>query len=74
MDFKKVIHELIDGLNQNSLDYALIGGMALHFLGYSRATRDFDLMVLVSQRQKLETLMKQLGFKAYNDEPQVAQY
>lgn len=40
-DLKRVIA----ALNENRVDYLLIGGYALHAHGYQRATTDIDLMV-----------------------------
>jgi len=39
------LKRLIAALNENRVDYLLIGGYALHAHGYQRATTDIDLMV-----------------------------
>ena len=40
---------LIRALNDNAVEYLLIGGYALHAHGYQRATTDIDLMVPASR-------------------------
>lgn len=42
---------LIRSLNDNAVEYLLIGGYALHAHGYQRATTDIDLLVPANQTQ-----------------------
>lgn len=42
---------LVRSLNDNAVDYLLIGGYALHAHGYQRATIDVDLMVPANRDQ-----------------------
>jgi hypothetical protein len=42
---------LLGVLNDHGVDYLLIGGYALHALGYQRATTDIDLMLRPTREQ-----------------------
>ncbi len=42
---------LLGALNAEQVDYVLIGGYALHALGYQRATTDIDLLLQPTQEQ-----------------------
>ena len=44
-DIYETLRRLIDELDENGLDYALIGGMALIAHGYRRFTEDIDLLM-----------------------------
>jgi hypothetical protein len=53
------LKRLIAALNENRVEYLLIGGYALHAHGYQRATTDIDLMV-PAQREHGERVKKAL--------------
>ena len=44
-DVYETLRRLIDELNENQLDYALIGGLALVAHGYRRFTEDVDILM-----------------------------
>ena len=44
-DIYATLRRLVDELDQNGLDYALIGGMALVAHGYRRFTEDIDILL-----------------------------
>lgn len=74
MDFYKTLGSIFEKFRQNSIDSALIGGFALHFWGYSRATTDLDLLVLGKDRNQLNRSMQELGFKVELETVHVARY
>jgi hypothetical protein len=55
-DFK----EFIESINRNGVEYALIGGYAVAYHGWPRATIDIDFFVDDSQ-ENLERVMKALA-------------
>lgn len=59
-DFK----EFLKLLNANQIEYLLVGGYAVSYHGYPRATIDMDLWVAIHQEnsQKLVSALKEFGF------------
>src|SRR3989338_10069020 len=59
-DFK----ELLRLLNSKKIEYLVIGGYAVAFHGYPRATGDIDIWVAISENnaQKLVEAIKEFGF------------
>jgi hypothetical protein len=45
MDIQQELRLIIAGFNQASITYALCGGMAVAFHGYSRFTKDIDVLI-----------------------------
>lgn len=41
----KDLLKVIQSLNENNVDYLLVGGYALHSHGYTRGTEDIDLLI-----------------------------
>jgi predicted nucleotidyltransferase len=66
MDLKKVVESLLSWFQDNNINYALIGGFALHAYGYVRATRDIDFLVLEKEQNRIITYLEQLGFETIN--------
>lgn len=58
--------EFLQFLNANQVEYLLIGGYAVGFHGYPRATVDIDVWVAVSpdNTRRLLTALNQFGFGA----------
>ncbi len=59
-DFK----EFLQLLNSNQIEYLLIGGYAVSYHGYPRATADMDLWIAAEKKnaEKLVTALKEFGF------------
>ncbi|MBM3235982.1 hypothetical protein FJZ31_06745 [Candidatus Poribacteria bacterium] len=59
-DFK----EFLKLLNSHQVEYLLIGGYAVGYHGYPRATADMDLWVAIQQEnaEKLVAVLKEFGF------------
>ena len=66
-DFK----DFLKLLNSRKVEYLLIGGYAVGYYGYPRATADMDIWVGISREnaQKLATVLKEFGF----DLPEVSE-
>jgi hypothetical protein len=56
--------ELARALNAHGVEYAVIGGTAMMFHGFPRATRDIDLLLPLSRdnNKKLQAALKALPF------------
>ena len=59
-DFK----EFLNLLNSHQIEYLLIGGYAVGYHGYPRATADMDLWVAIHEQnaERLVTVLKKFGF------------
>jgi hypothetical protein len=59
-DFK----EFLRLLNENRVEYLIIGGYAVSYYGYPRATGDLDIRVAISptNAEKLVRLLRHFGF------------
>jgi len=62
MDLFEELEELIDVLVANDVEYALCGGLALAVHGYSRFTKDIDLLV---RREDVERAVRVAGDLGY---------
>lgn len=45
----KYLREIVDFLNENNIDYAIVGGLAFGTLVEARATMDIDILLLISE-------------------------
>ncbi len=68
-DFK----ELLRQLNSQRVEYLLIGGYAVAYHGYARATADMDVWVAVHPQnaQRLVAALKEFGFKVPELKPEL---
>jgi hypothetical protein len=59
-DFK----ELLRLLNAHQVEYLLIGGYAVGYFGYPRATADMDIWIAINpvNAKKIVTVLKEFGF------------
>ena len=57
------LRRIVQALDDNGIDYALCGGVALAIYGIPRATIDIDLMILPQQVQHAEAVLHQLGYR-----------
>jgi hypothetical protein len=62
-------------LNSNQVEYLLIGGYAVGYHGYPRATADMDIWIAISpdNGKKLVTVLKQFGFDVPELTPEIFQ-
>jgi hypothetical protein len=59
--------DLLRYLNEEKVEYLVIGGMAVNFYGYHRATGDLDLWVAVDEtnQDRLAAALQKFGFSAH---------
>jgi predicted nucleotidyltransferase len=59
-DFK----EFLRLLNSNSVEYLLIGGYAVNYYGFPRATADLDIWIAIGQQnaQRVAQVLREFGF------------
>lgn len=53
MQFDEVLRTFSGFFEKEGIRYALIGGLAVHAWGYSRATQDIDFVVEGGNRERL---------------------
>ncbi len=60
-DFK----EFLKLLNEHDVQYLLIGGYAVAYYGYARATEDMDIWIAINpaNAQKMVSVLKEFGFQ-----------
>lgn len=60
-------------LNSRRVEYLLIGGYAVAYYGYARATADMDIWVEMSEKNalKLVQVLKEFGFDVENLKPEL---
>lgn len=74
MDFKTVITTVIKRFTENHIQYGLIGGFALGLWGVSRATVDLDFLIDRQHVEKVDTIMRELGYEVAFTSENVSQY
>ena len=57
--------EFLELLNQNKVEYLLIGGYAVTYYGYARATNDIDIWIAINKKNatKLLKVLTDFGLK-----------
>jgi hypothetical protein len=58
--------DLLRFLNEEKVEYLVIGGMAVNFYGYRRATGDLDVWVAIDDenQERLAAALQKFGFSA----------
>lgn len=74
MDFESVFKLLIENFQKNKVDFALIGGFALHVAGYSRTTGDIDFLVAKEDMPKVKKLMLSYGYELLHESEDVSNF
>ena len=54
-----------NALDENGIEYAVCGGLALTILGFPRATFDIDVLIRAESLEKSFHVVKQYGFDIY---------
>ena len=69
LDFR----EFLKLLNENEVEYLLIGGYAVTYHGYPRSTYDMDIWIGISQRNavKMTQVMESFGFNRGDVSPEL---
>ena len=62
MNFISTFESVIKEFQNQSIDFAVIGGLALQQFGVTRTTSDIDFLVLVSDKDKVKKVMEKLHY------------
>jgi hypothetical protein len=63
MDIFEELRDLLQGLQRDSVPYALWGGLALAVHGIIRATEDIDLLIEETNLPQVRAVAERLGFR-----------
>lgn len=63
MKLEHVLKMLMERFRAEGIDFALSGGLALSTLGVLRFTKDIDFIVNEEDKEKVETIMLELGYE-----------
>ncbi len=74
MDFEKIIKVLIEKFKHTEVRYGLIGGFAMGILGIPKTTVDLDILIYKEDFEKVDKIMKELGYNCQYISENVAQY
>ncbi len=62
MDLIEEMTNLVRGLNEANVPYALCGGLAMAIHGHPRATQDIDLLIPEEELSRVQQVAKNSGF------------
>ena len=74
MNFELVFKELLQKFSEQNIQFALIGGFALHVAGFTRATQDIDFLVAAEDLGKIKAIMTRLGYELTHESPEFSNY
>lgn len=74
MDFRVVLKNLLNAFNEQNIRYAVIGGFAMGLLGSGKTTIDLDFLVNREDMEKVDDIMKCLGYECRFKSENVSQY
>ncbi len=74
MKFSKVLPLLSDEFSKAGIDFSLIGGVALYFSGSPRTTFDVDFLTVLAQSDRVDEVMRRLGYSAVQRSEEAANY
>lgn len=74
MKFSKVLPTLFSEFEKQGIDFALVGGLALYFSGAARTTFDADFLILLTQSDLIDKIMKRLGYTPVHTSSDVVNY
>ncbi len=63
MELAAVVGEVCGFLDREGIPFAVVGALALHTYGYSRATNDVDLLVGSEAQDRLIAFLEKRGFE-----------
>jgi len=66
-----IILSALDVLQQQNMDFLLVGGVAVNFHGFTRNTIDIDFMMALTDVDGMVKAMKNAGFTSYSIHPMV---
>ena len=62
VDLIEELNQIVSSLDENSLEYAVCGGLALTIHGFSRATFDIDVLIREENLEKAFAAVKKKGY------------
>jgi predicted nucleotidyltransferase len=74
MDFVAVFRLLIENFQKAKINFALIGGFALHTAGITRATEDIDFLVKKEDMPKVKKIMLSFGYELLHESEDVSNF
>ena len=74
MEFSVVLETVIKDLNQEDVNYGLIGGFALAVSGIVRSTVGIDILLLSEDISKLQTILSRYSYNCVFKSENISQY
>lgn len=74
MNFESVLKLLIENFEKQNVDFALMGGFALHVAGFTRSTQDIDFLVDKEDMPKVKAIMSALGYELLHESTDVSNF
>ena len=65
-DLIDIFTAIAAAIDESEIEALLVGGLAVNFYGYSRATVDIDFMIAATDTEDVMTLMADLGFTEFS--------
>jgi putative nucleotidyltransferase-like protein len=66
LDLYEEFKSIVSALEEQGIDYAVCGGLAMAVHGLPRATVDIDLLILAEHLEKAKTVVRKLGYTRRN--------
>jgi hypothetical protein len=63
MGLRELFQSMVEFMNRQRMDYAVIGAFSLYAFGYVRATRDIDFITRMENQEKIVRFLASLGFE-----------
>lgn len=63
MTLTEELFRLIGAFEQDSIDYAVCGGLAMALHGYARTTQDIDVLMLAKDVDRAKAVARKAGFE-----------
>lgn len=74
MDFQLVFEKIFSSFEKENLRYGLIGGFALGVMGILRSTMDIDMLLLVEDLDKADSILTGCMYTCIHRSPHLSQY
>lgn len=74
MNFEAVFKLLLENFEKAKINFALIGGFALHTAGVTRTTEDIDFLVLKEDMPKVKKIMLSYGYELLYESEDVSNF
>ena len=62
LDLYEEFKSIVSALDEQGIDYAVCGGLAMAVHGFPRATIDIDLLVLAERLDEAKSVVRRLGY------------